>query len=123
MADVTPAQKSRLAKICLALLALLAGAGGADAAGYTPDLESVKQLGLGGSIALIVYLELRVMPLFMRIAARDQREAAVEQTAAQPAAEHEPELALAPVPALVRPARLTPLRVAVIPRAQTADDT
>lgn len=122
MADVTLAQKSRLAKISLALLALLAGAGGADAAGYTPDLESVKQLGLGGSIALIVYLELRVMPLFMRIAARDQREAAQGQ-AAQPAAEPEPEIALAPVPALVRPARLTPLRVAVLPRAQTADDT
>lgn len=65
---------SPLVKVLIALGILLGATGAADEAGYTPDMAALKDLGLGGAIALMIYLELRVMPVAQRIAARDRWE-------------------------------------------------
>lgn len=55
-------KKKSFAKVVGVLLALVGSMGGADAAGYAPDLDQVQQLGLG-SVVLIAYLHFVWLPL------------------------------------------------------------
>ncbi len=113
MADVTPAQKSRLAKIFGVIIAVLAGATGADAAGLALDTDTLKQLGGGGTIMLILYLEVRCMPVLLRIVARDKREAELEEKPDLDA------IPLAPSPALPNTGRA---RIAVVRPKSVVDE-
>lgn len=57
--------KSNTKKLLIGLVLALLGAGGADAAGLQFDPALVRDLGLGGGLALIVYLHLQVRPLLV----------------------------------------------------------
>jgi len=63
--------KQNYIKVAIGVLVALAGAEGADAAGYTIDpalVAQLKDLGLLGSLTLIAYLHFVVMPVWRRIA-------------------------------------------------------
>lgn len=69
MADTpSPSKKSNLVKLAIGVLMAVAGAGGADAAGFQFDPQMLKEVG---GYALIVYLELRIRPLLVVIAKRE----------------------------------------------------
>lgn len=85
--DAKKSSPSPLVKVLIAIAVALGATGGADAAGYTPDFGALKDLGLGGAVMLILYFELRAMPVALRIAARDDREQAAEIEATRPAFE------------------------------------
>lgn len=87
MAEETTAtassKKSNLVKLVIGIVLAAAGYGGADAAGFELDPAALK-FGLGGTLLLIAYIELRLMrfvPMFvellelLRIVAHDKREA------------------------------------------------
>lgn len=57
-------QKS-VAKVLGGLLALFGSAFGASEAGVMPDLAELERLGILGSVLLVVYVELRLLPLVM----------------------------------------------------------
>lgn len=73
MADQSQPKKQplSLAKLVAIVVATIAGAGGADAAGYTFDPSSLERLGVLGSLILIAYMEYRAMPVLLRIARLD----------------------------------------------------
>lgn len=58
-------KKKSIAKILGGLLALFGSAFGASEVGVMPDLGELERLGLLGSVLLIVYIELRLLPLVM----------------------------------------------------------
>jgi hypothetical protein len=67
MAEAPP-QKSNQKTLIAVVIAVLASMGGADAAGYMPDIQALSQLGIGGAVMLIVYAEMRIRPLLVTLA-------------------------------------------------------
>lgn len=132
----TPSKNLTPTKLALAVLAAVAGVGGAaDAAGYQLDpnvIALLKGLG-GGSVALIAYLHLIWYPLVVgmsgavtalatavaNLAADVKQLKAALLPASSAAVEAEPPATPAPASNVARP-RIVPLRVAT---ADTGDDS
>lgn len=107
MADVeAPAKKSPFAKIIAIAIGILAAGTGADAAGVQLDPGVIKTWGVGSSVLLIAYLELRFMPTFVpllkRLIARDSVEVNAANDAAPVPAPDIPTLPIVRAPVLVR---------------------
>jgi hypothetical protein len=58
-------KKKSIVKVLGGLLALFGSAFGASEAGVMPDLGELERLGVLGSVLLIVYIEMRLIPLVM----------------------------------------------------------
>jgi hypothetical protein len=72
-------KKSNVLKLVLGVLVAAATGGAADAAGYTPDPAALKDLGIGGALMLILYIEYRAMPVLLRIAKMDPQRAVADE--------------------------------------------
>jgi hypothetical protein len=79
-------QKKSLITIAIGVVIAALGGASADAAGLTPDPALIRDLGIGGAVLLIVYLEYRIRPLGVAIvqklgvdAATVKPDAAVEE--------------------------------------------
>jgi hypothetical protein len=60
-------KKKSIAKVLGGLLALFGSAFGASEAGVMPDLGELERLGVLGTVLLIAYIEIRLLPWLLPI--------------------------------------------------------